>query len=286
MMRKIAALLLTFVVLPQVVSAQARKSERATVTQVVNATTITLEYSRPVVRGRSEVFGKVVHWGEIWTPGANWATTFEVNRDVVLNGHRVAKGKYSVWMVTAKDSAWTFFLNKNARRFHTSRPKDTSEDVIRFQVKPVVAAPMQTLLWYFPHVQQDTAILHMHWETTVIPLRIVTVPVPQLATTEQNRRQLVGEYEITRLNDSTVAKALISDENGKLFYTSNFGGANPVKTEFARFGDNMFRRLFPLDDNQPGENVFVFTTSPDGKVTFEVRNAETNVLFGNGRRIK
>ena len=48
----------------------------------------------------------------------------------------------------------------------------------------------------------------------------------------------------------------------------------------------MFRRLFPLDDNQPGENVFVFTTSPDGKVTFEVRNAETNVLFGNGRRIK
>jgi hypothetical protein len=286
MMRKIVALLLTFVALPQVVSAQARKSERASVTQLVNATTITLEYSRPVMRGRTDAFGKIVHWGEIWTPGANWATTFEVNRDVDLNGHRIPKGKYSVWLIPAKDSAWTFFLNKNARRFHVSRPKDTSEDVVRFQVKPLVAAPLQALLWYFPYVQQDTAILHMHWETTVIPLRIVTVPVPQLATTEQNRRELIGEYEVTRLSDSTVTKTLISVENGKLFYTSNFGGTNPLKTEFARFGDNMFRRLVAQDDNQPGENVFVFTPKPDGSVTFEVRNAETNVLFGTGRRVK
>jgi hypothetical protein len=285
-MRKVATLLLTLVVLPQVLPAQARKSERATVSQVVNGTTMTLEYSRPVMRGRTELFGKQVHWGEIWTPGANWATTFEVSQDVELNGHRVPKGKYSVWMVTAKDSAWTFFLNKNARRFHVSRPKDTSEDVVRFQVKPMTGPLMPTLLWYFPNVQHDTVTLHMHWETTVIPLRIVTMSVPQLATTEQQRRELIGEYEVTRLSDSMVTKAVISEEGGKLFYTSNVGGTQPLKTEFARYGENMFRRLLPEDGNQPGENMFVFTTKPDGAVTFEAINAETKALFGNGRRVK
>ena len=41
---------------------------------MVNGTTITLDFSRPVARGRDSLFGGVVHWGELWTPGANWAT--------------------------------------------------------------------------------------------------------------------------------------------------------------------------------------------------------------------
>jgi hypothetical protein len=284
MMRKLTLLLLSLFLLPATSSAQTRKSERATVSQVVNGVTITVEYYRPVTRGRTELFGKQVHWGEIWTPGANWATTLEVDRDVDLNGHRVPKGKYSVWMITAKDSAWTFFLNKNARRFHTSRPKDTSEDVVRFPVKPVTGAMMQSLLWYFPNVQHDTVTLHMHWETTVIPLRIVTTPLLQLAVTAEQRRDIVGEYEVKRAADSVTTKSLISEEGGKLFYTSGIGGTNAAKTEFVRYGENAFRRLTP--EGTAGENVFVFTKKPDGVVTFDVFNAETKALFGTGRRVK
>src|SRR5206468_7050387 len=68
---------------PAVVVAQIHASEHFTLTQKVSTTTITMEGDRPVARGR-KLFGPdgVVKWGEVWTPGANWATTMEVDRDV------------------------------------------------------------------------------------------------------------------------------------------------------------------------------------------------------------
>ena len=60
---------------------------------------VTINYARPRARGRSPLFGKVVRWGDTWTPGANWATTLEVSREVRLDGHPIPKGKYSVWFV-------------------------------------------------------------------------------------------------------------------------------------------------------------------------------------------
>ena len=279
-----AALLLA---LPQILPAQSRLSEKAITTQIVNGTTITIEYYRPVTRGRSDLFGKQVHWGEIWTPGANWATTFETDRDLYLNGNLVPKGKYSMWMVTAQDSPWTFFLHKTARRFHTQRPKaDSDSTAVRFPVQPTTGPVMEALLFYFPNIQKDTATLHMHWATTVVSLRVVTTALPQLALTEEQRRELPGEYEIVRASDSVKTKARISEEDGKLFYTSGVGGTNEMKTPFIRFGEHMFRRLIPGDNNQPGENMFVFKKEADGTISFEAISAETKVVFGKGTRIK
>ena len=48
-------------------------SQHALLAQTVNQTVITLEYDRPVARGR-ELFGALVEWDAIWTPGANRAT--------------------------------------------------------------------------------------------------------------------------------------------------------------------------------------------------------------------
>ena len=62
--------------------AQIRASEMATFTQMIDGTKISMSYSRPRGRGRDPLFGSVksVRWDEVWTPGANYATTFEVNR--------------------------------------------------------------------------------------------------------------------------------------------------------------------------------------------------------------
>ena len=115
-------------------AAQVRASELGTVGQTIDGTIIAIEYSRPRARGRDSLFGGVVHWGEHWTPGANWATTFEVNRDIELNGHPVAAGKYSVWMVVQPDE-WVIYLDPEARAFHTD-PPDSTDVQIRFVVVP------------------------------------------------------------------------------------------------------------------------------------------------------
>ncbi|HEX5817332.1 MAG TPA: DUF2911 domain-containing protein, partial [Gemmatimonadales bacterium] len=84
-MRRMAgglALALLTSIAVRVSHAQVRASERAEVKQTVDGTTITVNYARPRLRGRTDVFGTQVPWGEIWTPGANEATTLAVSKDV------------------------------------------------------------------------------------------------------------------------------------------------------------------------------------------------------------
>ena len=66
---------------------QIRASERATVSQTVDGTTITIDYGRPLLRGRTELWGNpaVVPWGKKWTPGANWATNIHVTKDITIS---------------------------------------------------------------------------------------------------------------------------------------------------------------------------------------------------------
>ena len=113
-------------------------SEKGSVSQTIDGTTITVEYYRPVARGRTP-FPDVVHWGRMWTPGANWATTFDVDKPIHLNGNAVPKGKYSVWMIPAPDE-WTVILNRDSKRFHT-QPPSSSDEELRFTVKPSAGAP-------------------------------------------------------------------------------------------------------------------------------------------------
>ncbi len=91
--------------------AQIKASERGGVHQTIDGTTITVEYARPRARGRSPLFGgDVVHWDHLWTPGADWATTIEIDKPVTIQGHDVPVGKYSVWFVVQDTIAWEVWL--------------------------------------------------------------------------------------------------------------------------------------------------------------------------------
>lgn len=149
-----------------------RKSEHGTLSQELHGTKLTLEYDRPLARGRDSLFGGVVKWDEVWTPGANWATTFEVDKDVQLNGHPVPKGKYSVWMIPRAEGEWTVFLHKKNRVFHTQKPKDSSDDVVRFTVAPQAAEFFEALTWYIPAITGTVMTLRMQWGETAVPLQI------------------------------------------------------------------------------------------------------------------
>ena len=177
-----------------VASAQVMPSERGTVSQTVDGTTITIEYSRPVARGRTP-FPDVVRYGRPWTPGANWATTIDVDKSVHLNGNELPKGKYGIWMIPGADE-WTVTLTRDARRFHTQAPS-SSDEQMRFTVKPTMAAHMETLAFYFPVVTRDGATLDLHWGTTVVPMRITVDPSRPPAIADSERAKYVGTYRLT-----------------------------------------------------------------------------------------
>src|ERR1051325_8952128 len=96
-------------------------SQRASMTQNVALTTISLEYGRPVARGRA-LFGALVPWDSIWHPGADSATRIAFNHDVVLEGHDVKAGEYSLWLIPRENRPWTLILSRAAHVFHRPYP--------------------------------------------------------------------------------------------------------------------------------------------------------------------
>jgi hypothetical protein len=196
--RLLAAALLVTILAPSVACAQIRASEHSTLTQRVSTTTITIDGDRPVARGR-KLFGDggVVRWGEVWTPGANWATTIDVDRDVTIDGRALPKGKYSLWLTPkAPPAAWSLSFSRIVKRFHT-RPPGTDDEQLRLDVKPEPSPMhMETLAWYMPVVTPEGATLRLHWGTTVVPLQI-GVEMPRLVTLPEDQvPQYVGTYKV------------------------------------------------------------------------------------------
>jgi len=147
-----------------------KPSQLGLVTQEVNKTRITVEYSRPVARGR-ELFGRLVPYEQIWTPGANDATEITVTTDVRINGQAVPAGTYSVWSVPGVEK-WDVFLNTAYPVFHIKHAEVADQDLPRMAVTPRQATYMETLAWYFPVVDGRKTELVVHWGTVVVPLSI------------------------------------------------------------------------------------------------------------------
>ena len=174
-------------------SGQVRASEPAKVSQTIDGTELTLEYSRPRVRGRDSLFGKVVAWEEVWTPGANWATTLELNKDIRLDGHPVPKGKYSVWLAVHPTGPWTMVLDPRHHRFHTQHPDSTAEQ-IRFDVTPGEGPFTEVLSWSFPELRVTGGTLAMQWGTTRVAFRVDVEPSYSLTTTAARAGPYLGRY--------------------------------------------------------------------------------------------
>lgn len=197
-------------------AAQIQASPRSTVTQVIDGTTITVDFSRPSVRGR-EIFGGQVPWNVVWTPGANFATTLEIDRAIRLNGVDIPAGKYSVWSIPRPDR-FTITLNPEWRIFHAMKP-DSTGDQIHISVEPRKVEPVEMLTWSFPSVRGDAAVLQFAWATTAVPLEVVVQPTRPMVLDPEECSKYVGTYAMTFLEGETPqqhADLEIFVENGKL----------------------------------------------------------------------
>lgn len=145
-------------------------SQRGSVTQNVALTAISIEYGRPVARGRA-LFGQLVPWDSIWHPGADSATRIAFDHDVLIEGKPLQAGEYSLWLIPREHAAWTVIVSRAARTFHKPYPGAEFE-ALRVDVTPQAASHMESFAIYFNTVLRDEATLRLHWGTTAVPIRI------------------------------------------------------------------------------------------------------------------
>jgi hypothetical protein len=133
---------------------------------------ITITYSRPAVKGRV-IFGGINPWGQVWRTGANSATTINFSENVIMEGHSVPAGTYSLFTIPDKDQ-WTIILNKVVKQWGAYSYKQ-SEDFLRFTEKPAyLEEKRESFTIQFTNVTTQTNELHLVWDHTSVAIQLHT----------------------------------------------------------------------------------------------------------------
>ena len=145
-------------------------SPACTIKQRVGLTDIEVVYSRPGIKDR-EIFGGLVPYGKVWRTGANAATKITFSTPVKLNGNDVPAGSYELFTIPGEDE-WIVIINK-AKGQWGAYQYDEKDDLVRFKVAPVqLAEKIETFTIEFNEIRDESAVLNLVWDHTVVPIHI------------------------------------------------------------------------------------------------------------------
>jgi hypothetical protein len=79
--------------------------ERGDATTTVKGKKISINYGRPVLKGRDLLAQAPV--GTVWRVGMNQATEITTEADLMVGGKELKAGKYSLWVRRTGEDSWT-----------------------------------------------------------------------------------------------------------------------------------------------------------------------------------
>lgn len=167
-----------------------KASPRASVSQHVGLTQISITYDRPAVAGR-EVWGALVPFDSVWRAGANENTVIAFSSPVRVAGREVAAGRYGLHMIPTRGE-WTVILSRQANAWG-SFAYQPSEDVIRVTTTPGPAEPQERLAYTFEAPGADSVVAMLRWEKLAVPIPIA-VDSRQVVV-DSLRQQLQGLHQ-------------------------------------------------------------------------------------------
>ena len=132
-------------------------SSRDTARGTVGAAAITVDYSRPLMRGRTLV-GGLIPYGDVWRTGANAATQLTVSAPVRLAGVPLKAGTYTLWTLPTRDGV-TLIINAQTGQWGTDYESD--QDVARRPMR--VGRTTSPVERFTISVDAATSSLVMEW---------------------------------------------------------------------------------------------------------------------------
>lgn len=133
---------------------------------------VTIEYSRPSVKGRV-IYGDLVPFGKVWRTGANAATKITITDKLKFEGKEVAPGTYAIYTIPNKDS-WEVMLYKDLTLGGNVANYKAENEVLRINVKPqTTKEKTETFTINLNDIRNDSATLEFVWENTRVPVQLV-----------------------------------------------------------------------------------------------------------------
>ena len=217
-------------------------NKRASVSEQVGLTDVTIRYSRPHVKQREgHIWGQLIPVGYAdqgfgtskaapWRAGANENTTIEFSTDVKIEGQPLAAGKYG-FFIAYDPNECTLIFSKNSTSWGSFFYKP-DEDVLRVKVKPVPAdKSVEWLKYEFTDEMPASAVVQLQWEKLIIPFKIEADAVT--AQLESFRKELRSDKGFNWEAWDQAAQYCVQNKtnlNEALLWTDtatsvNFGGS-------------------------------------------------------------
>ena len=125
--------------------------------------TITIDYSRPSMRGR-KIFGGLVPYGQVWRTGANSATSLKTDVALTIGGASVPAGNYTLYTIPDEKS-WKLIINKETGQWGTEYSE--KDDLARVEMKVSKnASPTEQFTIAFDQTGANAAVLKLDWADT------------------------------------------------------------------------------------------------------------------------
>ena len=167
-MSLLAALLLTFSF--SFAQDETKPSPPATASGKIGDVAVTVNYSSPAVKGRT-IWGELVPYGEVWRTGANDATTITFNKDVLVEGQKLAAGTYALFTIPTENE-WTVVFNKTAKQWGAFK-YDQAQDALRVKVKPVTSDETSERMTIDVKEQaNNSGVVTIGWEKLKVPFTV------------------------------------------------------------------------------------------------------------------
>ena len=143
--------------------------------QKVGLTDVTLEYSRPSMRGRT-IFGDLVPYGKIWRTGANANTKITFSDDVTIGENTIKAGSYAIYTIPNAES-WDVIFYSDTNNWGTPQNWDDNKVAAKINA-PVYVLPMniETFTMSIDNLSSGSATLGMFWENAYVgvPINVPT----------------------------------------------------------------------------------------------------------------
>lgn len=148
-----------------------RKSPLQKIEQRIGVSDITIEFSRPQMRGR-KIFGDLVPYGKMWRTGANENTQITFSDRVKIGETEVEQGTYALF-TKPFETKWEVYLYKEWKQLDVPVPIDSSKLIYLVSV-PVqkLSFAEETLVINFYDLTEQTGSLGIRWERTEVRIPI------------------------------------------------------------------------------------------------------------------
>ena len=178
--------LLTLLLIMSAVTFQAQiktpaPSPSAKIEQAIGLSDVSVDYSRPAMRGRT-IYGDLVPYGKLWRTGANMRTKFTTSTDLSIEGKDLKKGSYAILTVPNKDT-WDVIFYTEYKAGGAPSTLDESKVAAKVTVKAhAMNNSMENFTFGFGELSDSsTGMMHIMWEKTRVSLKIET-PTDEIAT--------------------------------------------------------------------------------------------------------